>query len=28
MNAMARMGILVGGGSGPGINSAISAAVI
>ena len=28
MNAMARMGILVGGGSAPGINSAISAAVI
>ncbi len=28
MNAMARMGILVGGGPAPGINSAISAAVI
>ena len=28
MNAMARMGILVGGRSAPGINSAISAAVI
>ena len=28
MNAMARMGILVGGGSAPGINSAISAAVV
>ena len=28
MNAMARMGILIGGGPAPGINSAISAAVI
>ena len=28
MNTMARMGILVGGGPAPGINSAISAAVI